>query len=398
MGAVRVRYYRARNGNGFWEPGAFAVQFGLPGSQPCGPDGPDAWAKAEQWNARLDSARLPSPQAPASAPGSLGAFYDLFRTTEAWKALEPRSREDYERAWPILSGWRETPAAPPLADLQVTAITAFLSERFHADIHPVHNEASSYSWNEAHRTLKIWRALLSAMAAYDVIAKAPIGRVSNPQPKGREAVWLHDEVMRLALAATVIGAPGMAVAILLAWDAMLAPVDARSLPLSGWSNGPGGAEIATRRRKTAKRVRHAVTDLTAATVEGYLLTLEQRGVHLLPVSPIVRTPLGRAYQGKNYFAEDFRIVRAFAFPGDERQFLDIRRSAATEARMGGADRDDLGKAMANTIDDSDALYDTYVLSASRRVLDARIAGRERMKAKFRNEAGSAIRNVAAATG
>lgn len=67
--------------------------------------------------------------------------------------------------------------------------------------------------------------------------------------------------------------------------------------------------------------------------------------------------------------------RALAFPGDDRQFLDLRRSAATEARRGGATRDDLGKAMANRIDASDALAATYLLDASERVNEARKAAR-----------------------
>jgi hypothetical protein len=94
----------------------------------------------------------------------------------------------------------------------------------------------------------------------------------------------------------------------------------------------------------------------------YLVYLEEKGVQLLPGAPICRRQDGRPYLDKDSFGDDFRQVRTIAFPGDERQFLDIRRSAATEARMGGADRDDLGKAMANKIDDSDALFDTYVLA------------------------------------
>lgn len=318
---MRVRYYRIRKGRGYWEAGAWGEAHGFAKSVPCGPDGPEAWAL--------------------------------------------------------------TPGGRTLAHTPVFEITPDLSERFHADLHPVHNADSVYSWNEAHRTLKVWRALLNAMVDYRIHpAPAAIGRVPNPAPKGRESVWLHAEILHLSEIAVRDGFLGLAIAIRIAWDAMLSPVDARLLDLQGFTYGPFGAEVATRREKTSKRVRQVLTPETAALVQLYIGSLAQRGIELFPSAPIVRRRDGQAYAGKDAFAEDFRYVRAAAFPGDERQFLDIRRSAATEARLGGANRDDLGKAMANRIDDSDALFDTYVLAASQRVLEARQAGRDAMAAKF----------------
>jgi hypothetical protein len=382
---VKIRYYRIRNGRGFWEPGAWARQFDLPGSVSCGPHGPAAWRVAEEWNQRLDDARLgravaPPPKYPK---GTLGDFWDLFRTTDAWQLAKPRTREDYARAWPNIEAWRPSERAERLGWTLASEITPTLSERLHADLHPVHNEASDLSWSEAFRTLKCWRALLNALVAYRIhVPPASIGRVTNPAPKGRESVWLHSEILHLAETAAASGFLGMAIAIRLAWDAMLAPVDARTLDLEGFAWGPSGGEIATRREKTAKRVRQVLERDTAERVQAYIAHLAASGVELFPSAPNVRRRDGAAYAGKDAFAEDFRYVRAAAFPGDTRQFLDIRRSAATEARMGGADRDDLGKAMANRIDDSDALFDTYVKAASQRVAEARQRGRDAMAAKF----------------
>lgn len=383
---MKVRYYRIRKGRGFWEPGAWAVAHDFPGSVPCGPDGPAAWAEAEKWNAKLDAVRLGAAPRPAARyqPGTLGHFWTMFRETDAWALLKPRTRDDYEaRAWPIIEAWRPSPGEPRLADTLINRITPKLSERLHAQLHPVHNPASDLSWNEAHRVLKCWRALLTALVDYKIHQPPSAkGRVTNPAPKGRSVVWLHHEVERLAFFAAWRGFLGLSIAIRLAWDGMLAPVDVRSLKLAGWSNGPEGAEISTQRAKTSKRVRHAITPETAALVELYIAHLEDEGLRLLPDSTICRRPDGRAYLDKDALGDDFRLVRSMAFPGDERQFLDIRRSAATEARMGGADKDDIGKALANTLDESEALSDTYILAASRRVLEARKLGRDRMAARF----------------
>lgn len=368
----RIRYYVVKRGRAFWMGGKFAAQYHLPKCQPLGPDGPEAKKLALEWTARLDEARAAA-RAPAKhrythPPGSLGHFYEVFRTKTAWRLMEPRTREDYERAWPEIE--------KRFGRTLVTKITADDSERFHAEIHPAHNEASPFSWNEAHRILKIWRALLSALASYEIRAVAPIGRVSNPSPKGRTGIWRHDDVMTLAWAAALAGHKGMAVAIRIAWDAMLAPVDVRCLTVEQWRAGASGRRVATQRAKTGKRVFHAVTADTAAIVDAYLAELPD----VLPGAPLIRRPNGKAYTGKDTFGDDFRLVRSLVFPGDQRQFLDLRRSAATEARLGGATRDDLGKAMANRIDESEALAETYLLDASERVLEARVAGRSKVAA------------------
>jgi len=362
----RIRYYRAKGGNAFWEPGKQAEVFGLPKSQPLGPAGTASQQRAIEWNAKLDAARKGEDRpVRIFSEGSLGHFYAVFRTKTAWRLMEPRTREDYERAWPEIES--------RFGHEIVEDLNADHSERFHADIHPVHNSESVFSHNEAHRVLKVWRALLSAMEAYNIIDKAPIGRVSNPAPKGRSALWRHDEVMTLAWVAAINGYGGMAGAIRAIWDAMLSPVDGRSLTLESWRAGVTATQIHTARTKTKKAVVAAITPHTAAIVDAYIATLPQ----MLPTAPIFRQPNGRAYS-KDTFGDHFRIVRGLAFPGDNRQLLDLRRSAATEARLGGATKDDLGKAMANRVDASEALASTYLLTASETVLEARSRGRAKM--------------------
>lgn len=387
MGEDTPRYYRTDKAgrNAFWAPGKFALQYDLPKSQPLGPAGAEAKAKALKWNERLDEARKLKreglPRVSRYKEKTLGAFYEAFQRTEAWAQMEPRTREDYDRAWPIIE--------KRFADSLVKSLSPDDSEKFHVDIHPAYppnpkrdpKGKLKLSWGQAHRTLKIWRALLNALVKYEVRAAAPIGKVANPQPSGRKAVWLHDEVMKLAETACWGGQLGMAIAIRLAWDAMLSPVDVWALPLSGWAYSPGASEVNTSRAKTDAPVLVAVEDDTAELIEAYL-----RQIGADPVSDaeiaLVRQSNGRPYPDKNRFGKIFRLVREAAFPGDTRQFLDLRRSALTEAQMGGASKDDIGIAAANRMAEDDRLASTYLRAASKRVLGARRQGRAPMAAKF----------------
>lgn len=351
----RIRYYVVKRGKAFWAPGRQADAFSFARSVPLGDAGEDAQKAAIGWNAKWDQRHVKAAPVRVYPPGSLGHFYEVFRTKTAWALMEPRTREDYERAWPEIEA--------RFGSTLITKISADDSERFHAEIHPAHNPKSDMSANEAHRTLKSWRALLNALVSYELRTVAPIGRVTNPQPKGRDGLWAHADVLALSWAACLLEMPGMATAIRLAWAGILSPVDVWTLPREGWRDGL----IQHERQKTGKRILVRVDADTAALVSDYLATLPAS----LPAAPLIRRANGEGYRSKDTFGDDFRVVRALAFPGDGRQFLDLRRSAATEARRGGATRDDLGKAMANRIDASDALAATYLLDASARVNDAR---------------------------
>lgn len=382
----RPRYYREKRGKAFWAPGAFAAQFGLPKSQPLGPAGADAKAAALKWNEKLDAARKAARagEAPPARhkPGTLGAFYHRFCQTEAFSQMAERTREDYARAWPHIEA--------RFGDVLVSRLTADQSERFHVEIHPAHANprdkagAKKLPWNTAHRVLKVWRALLTALEAYEIRAKAPIGRVPNPAPPPRAAVWLHDEIEALIAEAERRGFAGLAIAIRLAWDAMLSPIDALSLPAGGFL--AAAAEVRTRRKKSGRAVFAAVTEETVAAVARYLAALEAQGVLPGADEPLIRNRAGKPYagpHGKKYFERDFRAVREAAFPGDRRQLLDVRRSAITEGRLGGATMDQLGAAAANNLGADHALQSTYALAAARTVHEARLKGRAAMAAKFR---------------
>ena len=388
----RPRYHskRKRNGKAFWEPGKFAESYGLPRSAPLGDYGPDSFKAAIEWNEKLDAAREAKKRGvePNYPAGSLGAFYEWFQTRKAWQQMEPRTREDYARAWPHIE--------KRFGNARIHKITADDSETFHVEIHPAHRNRADpegklkLPWNTAHRVLKVWRALLTAIVAYNYRpAPAPVGRVTNPRPPGRDALWLHDEVMKLIAAGETLGLDGVALAIRISWDAMLSPWDAFALPIGGFRDAVD--EVRTTRQKSKRKVFASISPETAAAARAYLKRLEAAGANTDPDAPLIRNKALEPYSGphaKKYFERDFRLIRAKAFPGDRRQMLDLRRSAITEGRMGGATLDDLGTTAANNLATDEVLQSTYALAASKKVRDARQSGRTKLAkpSAFRNDA------------
>jgi len=408
MSEDRPRYYFVKRGQrAYWQPGKFGAGYGFEKSVPLGVDGPEAKKTAIDWNAKLDAvraARKRGDEEPKPYPnGSLGAFYQKFKTTESWAQLSPASREHYERAWPHIE--------KRFGRTRIDQINAHDSERFHVDLHPQHANAKrdpkgamKLTWHQAHLVLKHWRLLLNALVAYHFIAApAPIGRVSNPQPPPRAAVWVDEEIQELIAKATAMNEYAMAVAIRVGWDTMMSTVDCRLLPIGplhdesgdfigGWISGRWADDteenyiagvIATRRAKSGAIVRVATTPEVDTAIAEYL-----RDHHPRPSEPdealLVRGAAGAPFKDRHAFKATFAAVREAAFPGDKRVFGDMRRSGATEAKLGGVNNEDLAPSMANQLDKNQRLQSTYIVAASENVLKARQAGRSKHSAKFRN--------------
>jgi hypothetical protein len=102
MTTIKLKQYRVRRDRGFWEPTPKMQALGFT-SIPCGPDGPGAWAIAEEWERRWQATRsgeTPSPAMVSSEnlspeqsegltiypPRSLGEAFRRYRRTHEWGA------------------------------------------------------------------------------------------------------------------------------------------------------------------------------------------------------------------------------------------------------------------------------------------------------------------------
>lgn len=393
MGRVRIPYYVVIKGRGYWRPTKAMRARGFR-IVACGPDGPEAWRVAATWAARWQRARTgqePDPtleRRPATdhdavyalrswPRGSLGEAFGRYRRTEEWRRKAPATRAEWDRAWsrvePILGD--VAPATVSLEDISAL--------RLHIE--------QSVSLREAHRVVKVWRALWKAAAAMHYCERDadPSLGVRNSAAKGRTSTWTEGEAVRLVKVAWRTGHRGLAAALAVMWDSQLSPGDVRALTAAQVRGVLAGGLILTERAKTGRRVGSALSPRTARLLRTYVAAI---GAELLDDAPVFRTKghasgdgrpwLPRPYT-KDKLGEDFREIRAAVFgPREDRQMLDFRRSGAREAIAGAAEPTHLAHAMGNTLSASNALFETYApadVTSLQEVARARQTGRRKLR-------------------
>jgi hypothetical protein len=294
------------------------------------------------------------------------------------RTKEQEKRDDWPRAWKWLG--------PVYGDRDPQSVTPESLLALRAKV------AARVSLTEAHRVIKIWRALWKKMAAMGYCQRDadPSLIFSNTAPDPRQDVWQHREVLRLVQCAWRLGYRGLAAAMAVAWDTMLSPVDIRGLTAGQCARDAKGAVFFLDRAKTGRAAAGTLSPWSEAILAAYIKSL---GIDLHDTAPIFRTcgsvpgpKGGRRWLPRPYSTSkldhDFRVVRTALFgDGEQRQVADMRRSGAVEADAGGASGTDLSNKMANTISASNRLRKIYtpvnVLSV-RRVDEARELGRRNM--------------------
>lgn len=370
MTRVKIANYAVVNGRGYWQAKAKMRALGFQ-SMPCGPDGPDAWAKAAALNAAWKRARQGLPAYAAAkgwARGSIGDAFDRFRRTQTWANKAPRTREDWERRWKLL--------APVFGALDPSTLTFEDLDAFYWAL------VASKGVHEAFHTLKVWRALWVVMASLGFCEASadPSKGIRRETPRGRKQVWREGEAVRLVKRSIRTGYLGLACCIAVAWDTQFSPVDVRQLSGAHLVDAEGRKGFAgTTREKTGAAVIGTISARTERLVTAYVASL---GADQLPSAPLFRNRSGRAYS-KDTMGDDFRDVRALEFgDADDRTMMDMRRSGAVEASAGGVNPTHLAAKMGTTINSSAALQKTYLpvdAASVRGADDARRLGRRRTR-------------------
>jgi hypothetical protein len=383
---VRIPYYSVRrNGRGYWEPRPHMRAFGFY-SVPCGHDGPYAWAIAEEWNRRWQAVKRGEAPSPAMAtadnlsperseelsvyPGrSFGEAFRRYRRTNEWASKAPRTREDWWRCWKRIK--------PVFGDCDPRTITLEHISAWRTAVE------KKVSLREAHRCLKIWRAMWKVAAAlgYCVRDADPSLGVRNRAAPSRNLQWSEGEVVRVAKRAWRMGYYGLTAVIAVAWDTQLSPGDVRVLRASQLMVATSAGEaFFTERGKTGAPVGGVLSLRSIAVLSAYLAKL---GIELHGDAYIFRNRSGAPYSSDT-LGDDFRDVRSAEFGPIERRTIghDFRRSGAGEAITGGAKAEQLAHAMGNTLSASNALFATYVpvnVATLRDVMAARRTGRRKLR-------------------
>jgi hypothetical protein len=365
MAKVRIPYYvvKRRKGvepKGYWQPTRGMIARGAR-LVACGPDGPEAWAKAGQayrnWKTGKQRDTPPS-EGSRFKDGTIAAAFARYRATNEWASKAPRTQEDWWRAWKRIG--------PAFGGARPSSVTLDQLSKFRMTVE------ANISTREAHRCIKIWRALWRVMVALKYCSgDDPALAVRNVEPQRRQAVWEFSEVRRLADRAWRERYFGLAAVIAVAWDTSLSPVDVRDLR----PQDRQGDAFRIERAKTGRAVLGTLSRRSNRVLAGYLAQL---GAEVAPSAPIFRNRSGKPYS-KDTLGDDFRDVRALVFgPAERRTIADMRRSGAVEARGGGASDEAIGNKLGNAFATNKMINETYGatdLATVRQVDEARRKGR-----------------------
>jgi hypothetical protein len=389
MGKVKIPYYVVVKGRGYWRPHPRMRALGFQIVR-CGPDGPDAWAVAAEWNERWQPVRkgeapalvnldqLSRDQAEAARrypPGSIGAAFQVYIRTPEWPARAYSAR--IKVWWPAWFRIRDM-----WGDVAPDTITFEMMSRWRSALERKHGRGV------AHKTLRVWRTLWKIMLGMKVARTAdPSMGIRNRAPAPRWQRWSEGEAVRLVKAAWRHGYHGLACIVAVAWDTQFSPVDVRTLAARHRAV-VGGRLVFDRqadgRTKTGRAAIGTVSQRTERLVTEYLAHLR---IDLHPEAILFRNRSGNPYR-QDTLSDDFAAVRELAFPSDKRRLMDMRRSGVVEAIAGDAGPLGLSAKLANSIERSNTLHKTYApvdIEAVRNTDAARIKGRRRMRAA--NESG-----------
>lgn len=351
-------------------------------SYPLGPDSPRArsaaWAYYAEWRESEGRSGADEPEkVGVYPPGSLGDWFEAYRKSGQWAVKSQTTRDEWEVVWRLY-------IAPGLAMRALRSITPADFERFQKGVEAAHG--ATIRW----RAVKIARALFNAAMKYQVLAQSPALTLPNAAPAPRHQIWLAAEISDLMAAAIKANRPAVRLAIWIAWETMMQPVDVRKLTLSDRRTDGRGFWFETKRSKTGRPIQNAVTNDLSQAIDDYIAGL---GFEVLPSMPFLRTKTGHEYR-KSRLIDDFAKVRAEAFgPDERRRFQDIRRSANVEADLGGASPEERAAILANNLDKDKALEATYTPSTvakSRKIMKNRAAGRRVLEGERRSKPLSVV--------
>ena len=347
MAVVRrkVRYYTPRRNNrGFWEPPKWAREIGF-SSIACGPDGPDAWAIAEKWNEKLDAARLDPTEGERlkAVHGSLGHWFYTWKTLEDFARKKTATRTEYNTAWNHIE--------PILGDKSIDDINSDDVMAF--QIHLEKTTSERVRWG----TIRILMSILRAAKKRQVIDTLPEQILTNPMPKPRTEIWFPQELELLKANAVEVGLPEIGLAIWLAQETALSPVDIRTLTPNMLRTDAEGPYLCRDRTKTGRQAQPALNQALYDALLAYIASLP---FELTPDSIILRrASTGKPWKDPPEMAKDFRKVRNSLWPDEKRRLMDIRRSVSFYADLGGATPDERGALLANNIGTDENLNATY---------------------------------------
>jgi integrase len=291
----------------------------------------DAITEAERLNAELDAWRAGRGEAIVE-PGTLPWLIRLYRTTELYENLAPKTQRSYEQGLALLEAWSKERSDPPIAGLQTRHVREMLAT--------IEKPAMRHL---AYRTLRL---LLSFATAEGHIERNPARGLRIKAPRPREIYWTAPQVDAFLKAADGDGRTSLALAVHLAVNLGQREGDVLRLAWSQYQDGT----FTLRQHKTGR--------LVSVPATGELGEALADAPRLSPTIVISETT-GKPYL-EDHFRHEFARIRTLAGLPDSLRFMDLRRTAVVRLAEAGCSVPEIAAVTGHTIDRTARILEVYL--------------------------------------
>lgn len=331
---LKIRHLLRKGERFYFQPSKSMLAAGFK-PEALGIDEAAAVARVKRFNDEWDGIR--SKVAPEKAArGSMAWLIDGFQKSVEYQAWAPKTRYEFDRIVKIIG------AAMPVAN--VAKIERRHVKGFHR------KEATAVSVDHANRCAKGLYKLFQHAIDEGVIKVNPASRLKLKTPPPRSEVWEQDEVEGLIATAEAMGRASIGLAIRMAYDLGQSEIDVLTATWAQWD----GQAFFLKRRKTAWQTQKLIGFNVLPSLQSAFNAAPKGGVQI-----VISEETGRPY-GKWNFIRLFAGIRARAGLPKEKQFRDLRRSAAVRLAEAGATTEEIVAVTGHSIDHGAAILETYI--------------------------------------
>ncbi len=315
MGNVKIRYLVSRPRKSgiawYWQPTKKLIMNGfLP--RRLSDDLAEAVQQAEILNGKLDAWYSGTASVPVK-PDSVKALVILYRSSDAYTRLAPRTQQDYDTAIKLIEEW--------CGDFLARSLTRRAIKAWMRELEKQRGKRTSQ------KTVMTLAALLTFALDEDWIDTHPAREMKIRLGDGRQQVWTPDQVNQFVAAANNQGRPSMALAMMLAYCLAQREGDVLALPWTAYD----GSTITLRQSKTGTVIRvPALPELRTLL----------NGTERIAVQMVANERTRRPYH-RVTFQHTFKAIRDAAGLPSDLWFADLRRTAATALGRAGCTEDEI---------------------------------------------------------
>lgn len=335
MAVMRVRYVRRKGPGWYFQPTPTMREAGFH-PEALGVDQVAAFARAGALLAEWDAFRRGAEEStPPAKRGSIAWLVELYQKSPEYENYRPKTQAEFDRLADTLCGeWGAFAAAA----IERKHVKGFYRE-----------QREKLGLDHANRLVKTLRLLLGLAVDEGLVDANHATRMRLEAPAPRAQLWRADEVDAFCAAASVAGRDSIALAVKLAFDLGQRQADVLAMTWSQYD----GAGVTLTQRKTGRTIRVPCLPSLRALLDK----TKRRAVQI-----VVSEKTGRPYQQFN-FVHLFREIADAAGFG-EKQFLDLRRSAAVRLAEAGCTTEEIVAITGHQIARGAQILEVYVPRSS----------------------------------